>query len=781
MQDGRILEGKIAQLSAVNEKASEVHQAKARLIMVVDDGLRYVYVPEYMIRRNQIPEATPESMQIFKTKIRPSQDGTKLTVLGDYDTNVKFDTFGRRLLPLQGGASFASQVITELTPRYIRVQGLHLNNNPLIWDMRIATASLPREQLTPILMNQIDREDINDRKKLVRFYTDANLLEKAADELFSILEDWKDDAEVRQDLTAVYRRLEQMRYQNRLNEMELRWNAGQYGLVLHYLRALEKDEKLPEQLFMSVRRMIQRYSDFQRNAEAMSAQIDAMYEKLPETEKDDRLPPILEEIKSGLSLNTIGRLDAFKMAAPDKAFSDTEKLAIAMTGWYAGSAVSNRRLTIAASLPEARELVRKYLLTGEHDALERKDILEKLRKLEASTPEMIAGILANMKPPKETTEETDEEKPGFYELEIPNPLHEPEGVIRYNVQLPPGYDPLRGDRYPVLVTLNGLTQSPEMQIDFWAGSWRGRERTGHATRHGYIVVAPDWNPQVGKRLEYDFSAFPHAAVLFTLKDAFRRFNIDTDKVFITGHGVGGTAAWDIALAHPDLWAGAIPFHGVASKYIQAYQPNVGHVPMYFVDGELNGLGQTRNFDMNAAVFNQYLPRQAAPYDVTVVRFIGRGQESFSDEIINVFEWMNRRTRNFTPLSFEAYSMRAWDDFFWWVELPMLDKQSPDNVTDPIIWPEKGIPKKKITVRSTIMKQANVNRLNVTVTPRMDDILVFLTPDMLDFNAKISVEVNGRPYHPPDGYVEKDIAVMLEDARTRSDRLHPFWVCLKRRR
>ncbi len=47
----------------------------------------------------------------------------------------------------------------------------------------------------------------------------------------------------------------------------------------------------------------------------------------------------------------------------------------------------------------------------------------------------------------------------------------------------------------------------------------------------------------------------------------------------------------------------------------------------------------RNFDVNAPVFNQYLPRQAEPYDVTVVRFIGRGQEAFSDEIINVFEWM----------------------------------------------------------------------------------------------------------------------------------------------
>ena len=43
-----------------------------------------------------------------------------------------------------------------------------------------------------------------------------------------------------------------------------------------------------------------------------------------------------------------------------------------------------------------------------------------------------------------------------------------------------------------------------------------------------------------------------------LRDAMRRFSIDSDRVFLSGHSIGGDAAWDIGLAHPDLWAGVIP-------------------------------------------------------------------------------------------------------------------------------------------------------------------------------------------------------------------------------
>ena len=142
---------------------------------------------------------------------------------------------------------------------------------------------------------------------------------------------------------------------------------------------------------------------------------------------------------------------------------------------------------------------------------------------------------------------------------------------------PPEYDPYK--KYPCIVTLNGAGTTPVQQIDWWAGSLKegAALRYGQASRHGYIVIAPTWSRKHQK--EYEYSAREHAAVLFSLRDACRRFSVDTDRVFLTGHSMGGDAVWDISLAHPDLWAGVIPFVSSSDKYVPHYTQNAKGLPM----------------------------------------------------------------------------------------------------------------------------------------------------------------------------------------------------------
>lgn len=776
LKDGRILVGDIAELSRVDERAEDVGKTRVKLIVVLDDGLRYVYFPKYNIRRDQIPEASTETFEVFKTGLQYTREGQTPKILGEYDTRIRFDPFGRRLIPLNhyGGVELASQTITELTPKYVRVRGNHLNESPFVWDMRLATNSIPRDQLTPILMDRIDPKNYDDRIRLVRFYIQGALFDNALEELDGILKDWQDDPDIKQRLSSVYRNIRLQKFERYIKELELRWKAGQYQLVKRYLVELEKNDDLPEQLYMQVGRMLQRYDDFEKKRQDTISLLRSLYRGIPEDEKNDRIPPILDEIEKELSMNTMERLATFHLYSKDSNISDSEKLAIALTGWFAGSNTDNRRLSIAAGFPETRRLIFEYLQSGNETARQQ-DIINRLNALESFRPELIARILAYAKAPADPLQHGPKdtpERPGYYRFEVENPLVGTVENFDYVVQLPPEYDPNR--RYPMIVTLNGLTSSPDTQLDWWAGSWRGTERYGQATRHGYIVVAPNWNPQ--KIMDYDFSALSHAAVLNSVRDAFRRFNVDTDRVFISGHGIGGTAAWDIALAHPDLWAGAIPFNAVASKFIVAYKDNPQHVPLYLVGGELEGHFNVSKFLLNAAVYNRYLDRQHDPYDVTVIRFIGRGMEGFSDEILNIFEWMRLRQRNFTPLGFTANSMRPWDHYFWWVELDNLNREASEFVRDPVFWPERGeIPSRMVNVSSKLLKAAN--GVQVTLPKQIKSIRIFLSPDMIDFNAKTSVRVNNINYHPSNGFVEPDIAVILGDAKTRGDRLHPFWAVL----
>jgi len=777
LRDGRVIEGAMALMTRVDERTGP-SDIVAKPIVVIDDGLRRVYLSKSQIRNvNSEQSARPET---FRTGQSPNYEGKEYVVPGTYSNRVPFDEYGRRILRIYhpGGVVLVEQAIVELTPYSVRVTSLRADGQPVNWEMRMATNALPREEITPILMNLIDPQNIDDRMRLVRFYYGGGLYSSADAELESVMLDWKDSPDVLQRLLAMSLNVRLQMYEQYLNEVELRWDAGQYRFVRNFTTLLEQDPRLPERLLEPVRQWQRRFGETDQICQEIVTGLKELYAQLPELDKNEKIPAIIAEIEKELNFSTLRRLTTFQLYAGDPQLSAAEKLAIGITGWYAGADANNSRLAVAVMLPETEKLITDYLRSG-HDFVLRQRILEQLNNLETARPDLIAAILATMKPPfSDLPSPENPDRPGYYRFTVPNPLIAPgspglfgAAEIRYAVQLPPDYNPYQ--RYPVIVSLNG-EQTPDAQLDWWTGAWQNGERIGHAARHGYIVIAPDWNPQENKKPEYDFSVFSHAAVLCSLRDALRRFSVNTDKIFISGHGIGGTAAWDIAQAHPDLWAGAVPFNAVAAGYINTYWETVWHIPLYLVWGEMEGVGAQRKWLTNAATMNRYLLAQARPGDVTAVRYIGRGMEGFSEEILNVFEWMKLRQRTVVPSEFEVKTMRPWDSFFWWVEMPSLSGDRPDNMVDPIDFQARSAAR-PIRVQSRLNR--GTNGVSVTTAPRVANVQVFLSPDMIDFRTKTSVTVNDKRYHPLNGMVEPNIEVMLEDVRTRGDRLHPFWALL----
>jgi pimeloyl-ACP methyl ester carboxylesterase len=334
-----------------------------------------------------------------------------------------------------------------------------------------------------------------------------------------------------------------------------------------------------------------------------------------------------------------------------------------------------------------------------------------------------------------------------------------ESDFGYVIQLPPEYDPLR--HYPTIVTLSDAGATSDQMLDFWAGPRNkamSGERLGQATRHGYIVIAVNWRQP--HQFTYDYSAREHHAVLGAVRDACRRFAVDTDRIFLAGHGMGGDAAWDIAIAHPDFWAGVIPISAVADRFVGRYAKNAPYVAWYVVLGELDGDKMARN----ARELDRYLKPLT---DATVVEYLGRGYEPFGDEIQRWFDWMGRRRRTL-PKEIEYVTMRPWDNFFWWVEVEGMPERS---MVAPASWP----PTRGVRPFQFDGKVLANNRL--TVTARVEKATVWLSPELVDFNEQLVVEVNNRAISPRDRFVRPDLNVLLEDARSRADRQHPFWAKL----
>jgi hypothetical protein len=236
--------------------------------------------------------------------------------------------------------------------------------------------------------------------------------------------------------------------------------------------------------------------------------------------------------------------------------------------------------------------------------------------------------------------------------------------------------------------------------------------------------------------------------------------VDIDRVFLTGHGIGGDAVWDIAIAHPDIWAGVIPIVATADRFVTRYAKNAAYVPWYVVAGELDGDKLARN----ATQLDRYLKPTT---DITVVEYLGRGYEPFGDEIQRIFDWMGRRKRTM-PKEFEYVTMRSSDNFFWWVEASGLPQKS---LVAPANWPpQRGV--------RPFQFDSNVTANNrVSVNCRVEKATVWLSPELVDFKQQMIVEVNNRPLQPRDRIVRPDLNVLLEDVRTRADRQHPFWAKL----
>jgi len=752
LKDGRTLEGRYVELTSVAESPlspkTQAGEVPLTPLILVDDGLRRTFV-----HRNQIRQVLDHNSgrDVRISLWQPvAEQGGAVGRLGRALRITPFDEYGRRIYEIQSteGTLSVVQGITQITPLYTRVQGLAGGPKPIVWDTRIATSSIPRDVLHRILANAIKPDDLEGRLQIVRLYLQSDRYRDAGNELEQILKDFPERKDLEQDI----RQLRQLGARLVLKEIQLRAKAGQHQLARGLL-AQFPGEGVAGETLQEVRELLEKYAAEDHRRKTLVDEVNAQVAQIADDNVRRLAEKFAKEIATEVNEDAINRLASFERLADDGAFSADQKVALAISGWLVGANHATDNFQVAVSLVDVRDKVRQYL--RESSAELRNRIARELQDMEGATVERVAQILKLMKPPLAVPPDAER---GVRQFELHVQGLPGEGDSRYVVQLPPEYDPLR--RYPTIVALADAGVSPEELLDFWSGPVDGEkgERLGQATRYGYIVIAADW--QQPHQFTYDYSAREHHAVLGAVRDACRRFAVDTDRVFLTGHGIGGDAAWDIGLAHPDLWAGVMPICAVADRYVGRYAKNSRFVSWYIVGGELDGDKMARN----ATELDRYLKPNN---DVTVVEYLGRGYEPFGDEIQRLFDWMGRRQRSM-PREFEYVTMRPWDNFFWWVEVQGLPEKS---MIVPTNWP----PPRGTRPFQFESKMLATNKL--IVTARVGQTTVWLSPELVDFSKQLVVEVNNRTISPRDRFVRPDLSVLLEDVRTRADRQHPFWARL----
>jgi poly(3-hydroxybutyrate) depolymerase len=136
----------------------------------------------------------------------------------------------------------------------------------------------------------------------------------------------------------------------------------------------------------------------------------------------------------------------------------------------------------------------------------------------------------------------------------------------YALYVPPGYKPGRPGGWPLIVALHGAWSDHRHNLRRVFGlDNRPRENDAEASRNELplpdvpaLVVSPYGR---GELMGYD--GLGGDDVMRVIADVRRAYDVDPDRITLTGLSMGGDGTWQIGLRHPELFAAIAPVCAVA--------------------------------------------------------------------------------------------------------------------------------------------------------------------------------------------------------------------------
>jgi len=497
------------------------------------------------------------------------------------------------------------------------------------------------------------------------FWQQAGDFEQASNDLLQIESQFP---KLKERIAEQREELAQLKAQQILREVGRRNLAGQ-PLLARQLAAVTPKDGLADEIKFAFDDVETQAADAEDKLKEKREAVFDLIENIKNVTPDQTavIDRFKKELESELNSFNALRLDGYLRLRKDATTPDAQKIALAISGWILGSNNADPNLAVAQSMFRVRDLVQEYL-SQSTTRVRRSQILNELATIESGTPPILDAMIKQLNPidPTPGLDSYTSEKPLEFTVEVPGTKANPQlRVYKCLAHLPPEYDPYQ--RYPLILSLPGANQSLEQNLNIWCGPFNPalKIRAGHAMRNGYVVVAVQWNDPGQSRWQY--SAREHAIVTKALRSSLRRFSINSDRVFLSGHGIGGDGAYDIGISHPEHWAGIVGFSGSFGKYIDKYRDNK-HVslPIYCVNGQKHyaAIGASKDSQ------NKWIRNKAYP-DITVVHYLGRSNELFIEEIPEALKWM-RPQKRFWPdgpgFEFECHSLRPWDSYFWFYEM-----------------------------------------------------------------------------------------------------------------
>ncbi|NNJ25559.1 hypothetical protein [Alienimonas chondri] len=679
----------------------------------------------------------------------------ELLTIGSIARVTPFSDHGRRTVTL---STPNGEIDVVQFVRGISAEGLDLASTTHLWRTGLDVSAVPPERLAAMIATDIDVKNPDDRLAVVRFYTEAGLLGRAGAELDAVRRDFPELAAA---ADAAAEGLRGAVGASLLSDLLVRRAAGQHELVRRALIGFP-EEQVPPAIARRVNDLRAEYDEIERRIALARVRFDMLHGELS-SEEQDRFRPYRSEIAESINPDTLDRLDPFLQFAADDSLPAADRLALAYSGWAAGPGGADTDPRRAAGLWEARRMLREALATT--DGLRAGALRDRLASLEEVDAIGVRSVVSRLRPWVETSMPA----PHPSGLIGPFPLtcderfgsaRLPTGTPRYEAVLPPGYHPDR--MYPTLVVLGPYATGAGGGASFWGAKRVGDAVVpGPATTRGMVVLSLDLEATTGRppnsRGGHPYGDEQLRAVTSVVEDARRRFALDPDRCYLAGHWDGGDAAIDVGLARPDLFAAVAAVGGRTKKFAAALERNAAACPLYIVGGQLDPFGPVRRGD-DAERLRDLMKDG---HDVTYVEYFGRGREFYAEETPRILEWFERHSRTPFPKTIDARVLRPSAARKWWIEAGRL----PSSVLEAGRNPGPG----RVNTVSIDAEARDGNLVVVRCGAKPVD--VWLSPELIDYDAKVDLRVNGRRAHRD--FLRPEVGPLLDDLRNRADRTMTF--------
>jgi dienelactone hydrolase len=787
MKDGFTLKGTIKEEKEVIAEGGFIGMiGKLGGFKMVDDGARRM-----IFSHKQAQDVVDKDVDQGSADLHLNRPIVKIANYalppGQYDSftswNAGWDRKARINTPTRKSLLEIAQHVSTLTPHYAYVQSRQYK-----WAPHYLTTEFDADSIHNLLTSHPDlklnggKDDAGKRFRIHRFLFEAGFYEAALAELDKIAADMPEQKDKVEKQRGSLRKILAGQL---LDLVELAQKVGRHQWAQARLANFPQQD-LDEGQLVRLRALQASYETVNKNL----TQARHFLESLPGALTDSSAPRQLlieaaAAINAELNPDTVPRLETFVSYARQAEYArernqtpanpPDQLLSLAITGWLLGNTGAESKVESAVRLWQARQFFLQYQRAN--DVRDRQHLLAQyrngpvvafdeldqiVRTLPPTDPYELGGAGSNgMLPGVQpfsgssfalalfTAYRNAPDVPLEFQANLPWSIRK---GAPYLLQLPPEYHP--GRAYPVLIVLHEAGERPEDMLKRWSPL---------AAQHGYLLVAPEWDN--AGRSAYRYTQEEHRAVVEVLRDLRQHFQVDSDRVFLSGLGEGGNMAFDVGLAHPDLFAGVIPVGGRPQYFAKAYWANAQYLPFYVLDGDLDGPGAKDNRQQ----FQQWVSHG---YPALFVQYKGRGSEWFPGELPYLFDWMSRKKRasgypelgkhTLTSSSEDFQCMRVSDNYFYW----LTGEELQDRFTnDSRSW-------RNSTGAATLQARLKDNDVHV-MARGFKRVTVWLGQGMLDYEKPIKITLNQNVVWPARKYTP-NLETLLEDFYHRGDRQRHFF-------